>query len=133
MFEFVSFKTAKVAKEHGINGNYTDIDDYKYYQLNQYKYNKTHYKTKPRKIQYGGDGYEDDIHAFTLYELQKELREKYNIIVEVCVTDRGKYYYDFFYNPPRCDYFNDNSSAKEFKTYEEALDKGLRKAIKKLI
>lgn len=131
MFEFVSFKTAKLAAEKGIKGN-ANIDQYKFYQLNHYKYNENHYKDKPRKHEYGDHGYEDDIHAFTLYELKKRLREEFNIIVEVCITDTDVWYYDVF-SINKKNGFNHLPTINVYDTYEEAMDAGLYVAINRLI
>lgn len=131
MLEFVSFETAKLAFEKGIKGNYY-IDNNKYYQLNYYKYNEDHFKNKPRKIEYGGHDYENNIYAFTLYELQKKLREEYNIIVESYIDNHGDWYYDF-YIYPQSKKNRQQFKSEAYKTLEEALDAGLYNAMKKYI
>ncbi|MFW6243028.1 MAG: hypothetical protein ACOC2W_02620 [bacterium] len=131
MLEFVSFNTAKLAAERGVKIK-EYYDGFNFYQHNQYKYNETHYKEKPRKIEYGGDGYIDDIYAFSLYELQKHLREVFDIIVEPCINNQGEWYYDFFYNP-KSKKKNPNFKSTIYKSFEEALDAGLYHAIDILI
>jgi hypothetical protein len=109
--EIISFETAKLAKEMGINLNDIGIDGY------DKDGNKCH-------------GFYS--HCIQVYPaptqslLQKWLREKYNahIIIAPGLLNKGKYYCEI--ECPNNRYF----MGRNHNTYEEALEVGLKETLK---
>lgn len=116
--ELVTFKTAKLAKERGFNTHcryYFDDKDETLCENEDFPYNS----------------WNGSIFAPTQSLLQKWLREVHGIIVEItwqmCSTDYEYAIIDMN-NPPN--YNDDVERIIGFKTYEEALEAGLFKALK---
>jgi hypothetical protein len=119
---FVSFKTAKSAKEKGFDNIVCDA----YYHINEgyskgYAFCYSHIEKQS----------EDAILKPTKSLLQKWLREKYNIQVNVCshILKGGRWgdYVAYVNNVA----LND-ARDEEYQSYEEALDFGLFEALKKI-
>lgn len=115
-FGIVYYKTAKLAKEKGFNGRSN------YYYIKSKT--KLHYSNFHQLHLY------DNIAAPTQSNLQKYLREKHNIIVEVLIFDKGflemnKFCYQYRVYNNSMDWI----TGLEFKTYEEALEKGIYTAL----
>lgn len=116
--QFVSFNTAKLAKEKGIN--FKDIFPFNYtcYLLTGQKRNSDAYKPS-EKVQ-------ENIPTQSL--LQKWLREKYKIHIVVDTFDEKDHWgYDIFKIQP----FEDvDLGGYDYTTFEDALDIGLQEALK---
>lgn len=167
--QLITFETAKLAKEKGfnifnidinlknniiINDNDIYIDskniDGKYYlyinedncvySLEVGQFNSVIGSFNSFAKEYILKETNDYFHAPTQSLLQKWLREKYEIYIEVEITDNTKYFhFKYILITSKDRDYNDLDmidSAKRhwnddrFKTYEEALEKGLQEALK---
>lgn len=111
--QIVSFETAKLAKQMGFNEWC-----YYYYDFNgKIDSNNSSITTNAKYCS-----------APTQSLLEKWLREKHNLFISVWFNDlTGKWWVDI-YELPTMKIFYD--SEIEFKTYEEALERGLQEALK---
>lgn len=116
--QLIEFKTAKLAKEKGFELN---LASYNYSEENKFNIGLNVCTLQ-------------DLENFKIYPaptqslLQKWIREEYNIIVVVDKVDStldSGFYYNIY-----SILVEDNYEILEFKTYEEALEKGLFEALK---
>jgi len=82
----------------------------------------------------GGETY-DCYSCPTLYMLQKWLREKHNIIIQVNIVVENDYYFDILYSPiEKTRVYQTTKIDSEYddfyETYEDALGEGLRQGLK---
>ena len=115
--ELISFETAKLAKEKGFLLHTIDT----FYQYDG-SISLCHYQsTRALEVQ---DKERVECYAPTQSLLQKWLREKHNIYVLVDMGINRDYYWKYFDNEIAFTYSKGNC-----KTYEEALEIGLRKTL----
>lgn len=134
--QLVSFETAKLAKEKGFNLNvfffYEVSTEVRPTDENIPEYNVDNGDKYEGWLNYNDNEY--SISAPTQSLLQKWLREKQNIVVEVQYLFQSK---EFMFKI----FVNDNEPLNSFtllgglikgsfKTYEDALEKGLQEALK---
>jgi hypothetical protein len=124
--KLISFKTAKLAKEKGFDeecGDFFEIDN----ESNILSSSHGLAVIKRNNIKHF-------ISAPTQSLLQKWLREKYHIVVQpmfIGGLTKATSWYDFIYYSNLTDGEDDKKIVDlKYKTYEEALEKGLQEALK---
>lgn len=110
--DYVSFEVAKLLEEQGCN-----LESDKYYIGGRY--------TESYFVQ---DANDTVVSAPTLYEAQKWLRGL-GLYVDVCLGSKDEwefiiYYFDY----ETCNYIK--NSKNKYNTYEEALNEGIKEALK---
>lgn len=141
--QLISFETAKLAKEKGFDWGTDCLYTPKKELLSgrDYDYNGLYQWNKEPYIYIDNIGEVHNIlSAPTQSLLQKWLREIYEIYIEIEITDNTKYFYfkyilvtskDRDYNDlDMIDSAKRHWNNERFKTYEEALEKGLQEALK---
>lgn len=125
--QLVSFETAKLAKERGwMVDKYSNVHFTHHYYIDEP--NNYYDSTKNRGELCEGTGmisvYSARCDAPTQSLLQKWLREIYNIHIWILRINKNGYY--------QFEYSNQEvmGSGQAWKTYEEALEKGLQEALK---
>lgn len=135
--QLVSFETAKLAKEKGFNipttqfyksgkkPYLTEVEGYMTDQFVVSNWNNGNgsYPTRPEDV---------SCSAPTQSLLQKWLREVHNIHIIVISNSKNQYFVDYRFSDQRID--NDSDlillNGLVYKTYEQALEKGLQEALK---
>lgn len=112
--QLISFKTAQLAKEKGLD-ILTRENEWDLFTM--YMKDGASYEESLNNLS-------DCFLAVTQSLLQRWLREKYKIIVEVGYYDYDNWNYSVW-NPSRFE-----NSDPNFQTYEEALEEGLYEALK---
>lgn len=132
--EIVKFKTAELAKEKGFDWGAEDIWIGKK-EGESYIYTVQYYDS------YFSNNNSDDIYSIDLKNeesysaptqplLQRWLREKHNIHVEVLLTENTPYN-TFYYRIMQIGkYFSLSYDDNFFETYEDSLEAGLQEALK---
>lgn len=127
--DFVTLEVAKLLKEKNFNKDYNAYYDKDGLFIFPYRY---------MEIEYLEDG---TFPTYTLYEVQKWLREKYNCYIQVTheayKTGINYLVQVLFYEPNNDDCWSNESTGvygdnAEFNTYEDALNFGILEALKRI-